>query len=534
MRVVTVAQMRAAEASAAARGISEQVLQERAGAAVADVVHRHFPHASVVVLVGRGNNGRDGWVAARYLQRRRRNVALYTLPGHALADHELAAVLADGGRVHVHTGEGDYTVLEQWLHAAGVVLDGLLGIGARGAARSPLAEVIARLNAATRARRGALRVVAIDVPSGVDADTGAVPGEAVWAHATVALGAVKLGLLRFPAAARVGALLAGDIGLPPDALPPTGLDILTRARARAAVPARPVDAHKGTFGRVLVCAGSSQYLGAASLCCAAAARAGAGIVACLAAAPLQAVVAARLPEATYVPLPAGPPDQAGEAAFEAVRGHLPQWSALVVGPGLARTSESERFLERLLAERARRCPAQPLVLDADALYHLARRADWWARLGPGAILTPHHGEMARLLGVTAETVSAEPWGVAAKAASQHQVTVVLKGPHTVVAAPDGSCLVLPHPNPALATGGTGDVLAGTIGGLLAQGVSPQEAAAAAVYLHGAAAHHCLVATGRDLLLASDLPSAIADMLARLRAERGDPQAVDAIPWEGRL
>jgi NAD(P)H-hydrate epimerase len=294
------------------------------------------------------------------------------------------------------------------------------------------------------------------------------------------------------------------------------------------------DAHKGTFGRVLVCAGSSQYLGAAYLCCAAAARAGAGIVACLAAAPLQAVVATRLPEATYVPLPAGPPDRAGEAAFEAVRADLPQWSALVVGPGLARTPETERFLERLLAERAERCPTQPLVLDADALYHLARHPEWWQRLGPSAILTPHHGEMARLLGATVQTVSAEPWGVAGRAATQHRVTIVLKGPHTVVAAPDGSSVILPHPNPALATGGTGDVLAGTIGGLLAQGVPPQAAAAVAVYVHGAAAHHCLAATGRDLLLASDLPTAIADALAQLRAERGEWSAAATIPWEARL
>src|SRR5579875_1486603 len=534
MRVVTVAQMRAAERAAAARGITEATLQARAGAAVAEVVQRWCPHGPVLVLAGRGNNGRDGWVAARWLQRRGRFVSLYTLPGHAIAAQELAALVADGGRVHLHAGESDRAVLEQWLGAASVVLDGLLGIGVRGAPRSPLAEVIALLNSVVRARRGEPRVVAIDVPSGIDADSGAVPGEAVQAHATVALGAVKLGLLRFPAAARVGALLAGDIGLPCDLLPDTGLTILTRARARAAVPARPLDGHKGTFGRVLVCAGSSQYYGAAYLCSAAAARVGAGIVACAAAPALQAVVASRLPEATYVPLPEGPPDQAGEAAFRAVAEGLPQWSALVVGPGLGRTPESARFLDLLLTERARRCPAQPHVLDAGALYHLARHAGWWARLGPSAILTPHHGEMARLVGMPTEAVSAEPWATARQVADARRVTIVLKGPHTVVAPPDAACAILPHANPALATGGTGDVLAGAIGGLAAQGAAPAAAAVAAVYVHAAAAHRLLATAGGDLLLASDLAPAMAAVLAELRSERGDASSSTWIPWAARL
>src|SRR5579875_3180591 len=172
MRVVTVAQMRAAERAAAARGITEATLQARAGAAVAEVVQRWCPHGPVLVLAGRGNNGRDGWVAARWLQRRGRFVSLYTLPGHAIAAQELAALVADGGRVHLHAGESDRAVLEQWLGAAS---------GVRGAPRSPLAEVIALLNSVVRARRGEPRVVAIDVPSGIDADSGAVPGEAVQA-----------------------------------------------------------------------------------------------------------------------------------------------------------------------------------------------------------------------------------------------------------------------------------------------------------------------------------------------------------------
>ena len=532
MRIVTIAEMRAAERAAASRGITEDMLQDRAGAAVAEAVRRYCPEGPIVVLAGRGNNGRDGWVAARYLQRRGRAISLYTLPGHALAPTELAAVVADGGRVYA--GEPDRAVLVQWLRAASGVVDGLLGIGARGAPRAPLAELIAVLNAEVRGRGGALRVVAIDVPSGIDADTGAVPGEAVRAHATVVLGAMKVGLLRFPAATYAGVLLPGDIGLPADAVPATGLVVLTRTMARDAVPARPLGGHKGAFGRVLVCAGSSRYYGAALLCAAGAARAGAGIVACLAAPALQAVIAGRLPEATYVPLPEGPPDCAGEAAFHALADELSSWTALVVGPGLARTEHTTRFLDLLLAERARRCPTQPLVLDADGLYHLAHHPDWWTRLGPSAIVTPHHGEMARLADMQADAIAAAPWEVARQVAMARQVTVVLKGPHTVVAVPDGPCAVLPHPNPALATGGTGDILAGAIGGLLAQGAGPRDAAIAGVYCHAAAAQQILRTDERDLLLASDLPPALAEALARLRAERGDTSPGQCIPWEARF
>jgi hydroxyethylthiazole kinase-like uncharacterized protein yjeF len=532
MYVVSVAEMRAAEEAAAAAGITEDALQARAGAAVAEVAQRLCPSGSVVVLAGVGNNGRDGWVAARNLAARGRQVRLYLAPRHALSEAELTAFLAVGGAVLVHTGEETAAVLRAWLAEAALAIDALLGIGARGAARPPLSDLIALLNAAAADRR--LRVLAVDVPSGIDADTGAVPGEAVRADATVVLGGVKRGLLRFPAAALIGVLYAGDIGLPAGVLASCPVQVLDRAAVRVEVPRRPPEAHKGTFGRVLVAGGCAAYYGAPYLAGAAAARVGCGLVAFAAAPALQAVLAGLVPEATYVPLPEGAPDRQAEAAAEAVVQALDSAQVLLIGPGLGRSEGARAFARRILLERAARRPALPVVVDADALYFLAQEPALWDQLGAGLILTPHHGEMARLTGEPPSAIAAEPWEVARAAAARWGQVVVLKGPFTAIGTPDARAWVLARPNPALATGGTGDVLAGTIAGLLAQGLSLPAAARVGVYVHAAAAEAVLAEAQCDLLLASDLLPALARELSTLRRERGDLQPAGWAPVDGRL
>jgi NAD(P)H-hydrate epimerase len=533
--------MRAAEAAAFASGISEAELQARAGRAVATLVERLFPTGAVVVLAGIGNNGRDGWVAACDLASDGRKVSLYLAPRHAVADAELDRFRRLGGLAIVHKGSETITALGDWLARATVAVDGLLGIGGRGPLRPPLDELARVLNRATRAgaaksraREPAPRVLSIDIPSGVDADTGAVDGEAVRADATLVLGGLKEGLLRFPGAGFAGLVYGDDIGLPEALLADQPVAVLDRATARATVPHRPPDGHKGRFGRVVVAAGSPSYYGAAFLAGGAAARSGCGLVAFAAAPALQGVLAGMLPEATYIALPDRAPEEGAGQAADRVMAALNDAEALLLGPGVGRSPGARELVLAVLEGRAARGSHPPAVVDADALFVLAMEPSVWDRLGRGLVLTPHYGEMARLTGLAITAIADEPWRVALEAAARWGQVVVLKGPFTVVAGPEGGALVLPHANPALGTGGTGDVLAGTIAGLLAQGLTPLDAARVGVYVHGGAAHRVLAGANRDLLLASDLLPAIACELSELRAERGAFAAATWAPWADLL
>jgi NAD(P)H-hydrate epimerase len=522
MLVVSVAEMRAAEAAALAAGISEARLQARAGAAVAAHTQKLRPDGLVTVLVGVGNNGRDAWVAACALGRVGREVRLYLAPRHALTEGEIRAIEGLGGQVLLHSGADTLEKLARWLEDSAVAVDGLLGIGAHGAPRPPLADIARTLNAVRTSVGSRLRVLAVDVPSGIDADSGAAEGECVQADVTVVLGGLKQGLLRFPAAARAGVLLAGDIGLPPVEQVTPSIRTLDRGLVMPDAPRRPVEGHKGSFGRVVVVGGSRDYYGAPYLAGAAALRSGCGLLAFAVAPPLQAVLAGLLPEATYLVLPDNAPVDRTSKAAATVLQALRDAQALLIGPGLGRSEGAMQLVESIVVEREPNSAGVPAVIDADALFALAQRPALLDYLGPGVVLTPHHGEMARLTGQETGAIAASPWDVARDAARRWGAVVVLKGPFTVVAVPSGEAWVWPRANPALATGGTGDVLAGTIAGLLAQGLDAAAAARVSVYVHATAALAHLAAAGTDLLLASDLPAAIARQLGQLRAERGDP------------
>jgi ADP-dependent NAD(P)H-hydrate dehydratase / NAD(P)H-hydrate epimerase len=516
VKIVSVEQMRALERAAFAAGVSEAALQEVAGRAVAEeVAALASPGQRVAVLVGPGNNGRDGAVAARYLARAGIGLDLLLAPRHAVRDDELAALRAGGVRVRDAAQAGD---LDQALARARVAVDGLTGIGAHGPLREPLAAFAARLNEARRVERGSgeLDVVAIDVPSGVDADSGAVPGEAVWADVTVTLGAIKQGLLLFPAAERAGRVVCRDIGIPADALARLPCELLDEAAVAPLVPPRPLDAHKYRFGRALVVAGSAHFLGAPILCATAAARSGAGLVTVGAPAAVRGAVAGHTPEITYAPRDVDP-ERDPDAGLEALGPLLEACDVLALGPGLGRADGTQRFVRGLLERRARVAPASPAVVDADALFVLAEWPEWWAHTGPNVVLTPHSGELARLAGP--RPASETPWVEAARLSGAWGVVLVAKGPFTSVARPDGRVAVWPRANPALATGGTGDVLVGMVAGLIAQGATPFDAARLAVAAHGLAAQAVLDRTGWRSLLASDLLPEIPRVLARLGASR---------------
>lgn len=509
MRVVSVAQMRELERVTFAAGTPEAELQQRAGAAVAEAVWELHPRPGrVLALVGTGNNGRDAWIAASRLRERGWGASLYLCSGHALRADEVDAFSNAGGSVfQPDAADGS---LPAALETAEVVLDGLLGIGARGAPREPLASVIQTLNQA-RTRRSGLLVVAVDGPSGLDPDSGAAAGAAVVADATVVLGGAKRGFLTPRAALHTGQLLFGEIGVVEG--PAGAAEVLTATSLHGVLSSRPLDAHKGTFGRLLVVAGSQRYVGAAYLVCAGAIRAGAGIVTLAAPRWLRDVVAAQLPEATYLPLPdGGPVDDPVESARR-IRDELVRFDAVALGPGLSMEGGAARLVEILLKERPAGVPA---VVDADGVNALATLPDWPGWIGPNVVLTPHSGELQRLTGEEPQT-SEDPWERARRLASAWDVTLVAKGAFTAVGW-GGSAWVHAAPNPALATGGTGDVLTGIIGGLLAQGLRPSEAARIGVWAHGAAGQRLRAGKRAGGAAASDLLPEIAEVLALLPGE----------------
>ena len=518
--VVSIEEMRALEAAAVASGTPERELQERAGRVVAEVIASRLreSRAAIAVLVGPGNNGRDAVVAARYLAPLGHDLHLFLSARHALTTAEIDTLRSVGMELTMLAdGEGGSAVRRALAHSH-VAVDGLLGVGARGPMRDDLAELARLLNEARQARPG-LTVVAVDVPSGVDADDGSVPGAAVRADVTVTFGAVKAGLLRFPAAHHVGELEPRSIELPEGASARLPTRVLDDAAARPLLPPRPLDAHKYRLGRTLVVAGSDAYVGAASLCAAAAARSGCGLVAMASTRAVKQILAVRLPEATY-PVPPFEAEQEPEAAADRLAELLPDYQAVVVGPGVGRSGGVERFLRRLLEANGRSAQPTPAVIDADALSLLAAWDGWWDAIGPGHVLTPHAGELARLTGRDVSAATEPPWELVRQAARRWGQVVVFKGPFTSVAAPFGEAWVYPRANPALASAGTGDVLAGLCAGLAAQSAPPFDAARLAVVVHALSARQVIDERGWRTLLASDLLDQIPRALRAL--ERGLP------------
>ena len=500
MKIVTSDQMRTLEQRAERAGTTTDVLMENAGLEVARSVRRVLGRVvgtHTLVLVGKGNNGGDGLVVARRLRSWGGHVAVCLAGGRPDGDPKLAPVLAQHTPIVTPGAQ-----LRAALAAADIVVDAVLGTGRSRPIGGPL-ETLLRDVTAERSRRPALRLLAVDLPSGVDADTGAVDPACAGADITVVLGRPKVGLYRFPGAEVAGRVEIAGIGLPPGLDSDVPVDLVTRRWAASALPSRPLSGHKGTFGRALVVAGSRSYVGAAALAVGGAGRVGAGLVTLAAPVSLRATLAPLAVEATHLPLDEAAPGVHSPSASGQVLDEAAKCRALLVGPGIGQAPETGEMLRALLLSGE---PFPPTVIDADGLNFLAQHDGWWDRLSGAAVLTPHPGEMARLTGRTTAEVQRDRIATAIEAAERWGCVVVLKGAHTVVAQSvrpvlgtlrqaqgergeriGGSASVSPFANPALASAGTGDVLAGAIAGLLAQGLDPMDAAALGVYLHGAAA-----------------------------------------------
>lgn len=506
MKLATSRQMRELEQAAVAAGTSLDELMEQAGLAVAQEAWLALGVPAgrrVVVLVGPGNNGGDGLVAARHLAQWEANVVVYMVS--ARDDERVAALRQSGVPTLVASEDDGFKTLTSVLHDAELIIDALLGTGRSRKIEGELAAILQPLRDAQESSRPP-KVVAVDLPTGVDADTGSADELAVRADTTVALGVAKVGLYSRPGSDYAGRIEVVDIGLPQASVAQLPIELLDITSARGRLPARPKDGNKGTFGRVLVVAGSSQYVGAPRLAAEACYRAGAGLVTIATTERVQRTVASALAEVTWFELPEED-GMLSAGAAPAVTARLSDYDVLAIGPGLGGGSGVAHVVQdvlRNLPPNLRGC-----VVDADALNLLAAGSSpWHEAVQAPCVLTPHPGEMARLLGTRVAEVQRDRLNTAIDAARSWRQVVVLKGAHTVVAAPDGRAAVSPYANPLLASAGTGDVLAGMIAGLLAQGCAAFEAAAGAVFVHGLAAEELSEQFGDRGLLASDLLPAI--------------------------
>jgi hydroxyethylthiazole kinase-like uncharacterized protein yjeF len=521
MRVLTTEQMREADRRTIEEiGVPSIVLMENAGRQVVAAMESSFEGLAsmrIAVLCGRGNNGGDGFVVARTLIERNLDTGVYLIgeagevKGDARANLDVlrnlgvdVVEIADAAAWELHGTD---------VLGSDVVVDALFGTGLN-APLSGLAEtVVADLNASARP------VVSIDLPSGLSADGPDVPGPAVHATVTVTLGAPKLPLVLPPAEAFAGSLVIADIGIPQAVirgLEGPWVEVLTKESMRSLIEPRSQDSHKGDYGHVLVVAGSRGKAGAAALAAKAALRSGAGLVTVATPASVVAAVAAHGME--YMTEPMSETDE-GTIAWEALDRVLESGADVIaVGPGLGRSESTKAFVQGLV-ERA----GVPLVVDADALNAFAGDADGLVgRDGIDIIVTPHPGEMARLVGVSVEDVQQHRLDIARDFAATRRLTVVLKGHRTIIATPDGKTFINLTGNAGMATGGTGDVLTGMVAAWLGQFLDAEAAAKLAVYLHGCAGDLAEADEGEVGMVAGDLVDRLGDAVLELTARRKKP------------
>jgi len=534
-KLVTTEQMRALERAAAEAGTPERELMRRAGIAVAQEAWLSLgmnEGAPILVLCGPGNNGGDGLVAAHELSQWGASVAVYLTRARGDDDAEWVTVRDAGLPVTTAEDDPTFEVLERLLSQAAFVVDAVFGIGLHPAER-PIegvpSEVLTRLQAA-REGISPPQVMAVDVPSGVDADSGAADASAVRADQTVTFQCAKLGLFLGEGRALAGRVEVIDIGIPTDAVRDLPVEELRLRDLRAAMPKRQDDSNKGTFGRAVIAGGSKRYPGAVRLSAEAAARSGCGLVTLAAPEAIQPLLMG-LPDPTHEPLPGADGHLDAEGARALLRAlQSGNARAMLVGPGLGLTDGTRAFVQHLLAGVDAVAGLEALVLDADALNVLAEEAEWWTRTPMARVLTPHPGEMARLVGRSVVEVQARRLDVAVEYAERTQSVVVLKGAGTIIAAPDGRARISDVANSALAHGGTGDVLAGLIVGLLAQGMTPFDAASAAVWVQTEAARQVSEVYGAPSTLASDLLKALPE--ARKLLEPPSPRGEVMSRFEG--
>ena len=467
----------------------------------------------------------DGWLTRAYLIHRKREPLVERL--------EKA-----GGQVVFADEDKDFTSLNSFIQTATMVLDGVLGTGIKLPLKSDVASILAEVHSSLDEMDERPFVVAVDCPSGVDCDTGQAAAECVQADLTVTMAAVKQGLLKMPTYELIGDLQVVDIGLSADlpALNSVRVEVAEPDMVAKMLPDRKPDAHKGTFGTALISAGSINYTGAGLLAGQAAYRIGAGLVTLAIPSPIHAILASQFPEATWVILP-NEQGVINASAAEVLMKNMERATALLIGPGIGMEDTTKEFIQNLISGGSGRQKATskigflqgesganqkpngelpPIVVDADGLKLLAAIDGWHKLLPAPAVLTPHPGEMSVLTSLSKDEIQQDRQAIAGKFAKEWGHVVVLKGAFTVIASPEGRIVVIPIASSALARAGTGDVLAGLIVGLRAQGVDAFDAAVAGAWIHAQAGLYAASKLGTTAsVMAGDVLACVSDVLADL-------------------
>jgi NAD(P)H-hydrate epimerase len=529
LKALTAAQMREADRLTTERyGIPGLELMENAGTAIVEFLREKFADITkrkILVLCGKGNNGGDGMVVARLLKDSGSAAVVFLFANPGVVEGDAAVNLKRWqqglGELYVVTSDAEWQSARPALAEADLIVDALLGTGLRGPVQGILGTVITNLNEARAKRRRKTVVVALDMPSGLGSDTQDFDGPVVAADFTVTLTAPKVGQLVLPHSSCCGSLIVKDIGTPPELLESDShlkIHWIEPAEFRALPLLRDSVANKGTYGHALIVAGSVGKSGAAILAARGALRSGAGLVTVATPHEVLPIVAAGMPEMMTASLAS---TESGTASLrnldygkfaEIVKGK----SVLAIGPGLSMQSETKQFIRQVVKESE-----LPIILDADGLNAFDGAAESLnERRTAAMVMTPHPGEMARLLGITVKEVQARRLDVALEAAGRWRAHVILKGFHTILATPSGQSYINTTGNPGMATGGTGDVLTGILAGLTAQfGVDDwSRVLSFGVYMHGLAGDIAASRVGEAPLIASDLIDAIPETYARVLTE----------------
>ncbi len=502
MLVVTAEQMREMDRLTIHKyGVPSLTLMERAGEGLAQAITENFGRVAkkgVLVVAGKGNNGGDGFVVARLLKRKRIPCEVVLLSKREEVSPDAAvnlkAFLKLKGKVTEITS-GLIDGLAQRMNGKGLLVDAILGTGLKHDVRGLYAEAILLMNAS------GIPIVAVDIPSGLDTDKGRPLGAVMQAEMTVSLGFAKLGQVIYPGVDYVGDIVVADIGIDSRAVAEVSpqTEMMTREEVRWLVPRRRADTHKGTYGHLLVMAGSRGKTGAAILACRAAMRSGAGLVTLAAPRSLNNVFAGSMVEIMTEPLRDNDVEEMEAPTEDEWRRLLARKNALLFGPGIGVTGATQNALRWLL-----RNLDMPWVIDADGLNNLTLELGRLKFAKTPPVLTPHPGEMARLIGNEIAAVNSERVDVARAFALEHRCHLVLKGARTVIATAEGKVFINPTGNPGMASGGMGDVLAGMLASLLGQGLPPEDAMKLGVYLHGFIGDRVAAAKGEVGLVASDI------------------------------
>jgi NAD(P)H-hydrate epimerase len=538
MKFVSVAEMIAVEKEADQSGLSYARMMENAGSGLAKVIHDRYNYlmpGPVLGLVGSGNNGGDTLVALDYLSKWGWQGRAYIVRPRPADDPLMSRLIATGGQIIDGETDPKREELANQLVDCALLLDGVLGTGIKLPLRGTIAEVLGFSGGMIKRMEQPPTVIAVDCPSGVDCDSGEVAEECLPADLTVTMAAIKKGLLSFPAYTYLGDLHLVGIGL--DENMPVWKDVnrwvVDEDYVQDNLPTRKLDAHKGTFGTALVIAGSKNYPGAALLAGQAAYRAGAGLVTLAVPETIFPALAGNFIEATWLPL-AHEDGSISQKSSRSILMNLAKATAVLVGPGFGLAETTARFISDLVdglqridesggkageagSINSRKQPA--FVFDADGLKLLARIPDWHVRLPALSVLTPHPGEMAVLTGVPVVEIQSDRIGIAEAYAKRWGHVVILKGAFTVIASPDGRTAMIPIATPALARAGSGDVLAGLVVGLRAQGVSPYLAAALGAWIHARAGLRAAAVLGSTAaVIAGDILQGVVDVLAEVSAK----------------